>query len=115
MSIPPYKSLENLLDYSALKQKVIGQNIANAETKNYRRRDVEFKDALKDSLNDITSKDKTLSVEVDNETPVIAYGNNVNVDHEMADLAQNSLMFKFGSKKITAYYKTLQGVIKGGK
>ena len=30
MSVPSNKALESLLDYSALKHKIIGQNIANA-------------------------------------------------------------------------------------
>ena len=50
MSIPPYKALERLLDYTSLKQKVIGQNIANTETIGYKRQDVKFKDLLDSSL-----------------------------------------------------------------
>ena len=50
MSIPPYKSLEQLLDYTSLKQKVIGQNIANTETIGYQRKDVEFKEILNSSI-----------------------------------------------------------------
>lgn len=115
MPIPPFKTLENMLDYSVLKQKVIGQNIANADTKNYHRQDVEFKDVLRTSMENTSEKNKALRVKVDNNSPEIAYGNNVDINQEMADLAQNSLMFKFASKKITAFYRELQGVIKGGK
>ncbi len=50
MSVPSNKTLERLLDYSALKHKVIGQNIANANTKNYQRRDVEFKELLANNI-----------------------------------------------------------------
>jgi flagellar basal-body rod protein FlgB len=42
MPIPSNKSIEKLLNFSALQQKVIAQNIANAETKNYKRKEVEF-------------------------------------------------------------------------
>lgn len=117
MSIPSLKSLERLLDYSALKHKVIGQNIANADTKNYRRRDVEFKEILKSNLDEITSmqnEKKELKINVDEETPIISNGNNVDVNKEMSDMAENSIMFKFASKKLNAYYTTLQSVIKGG-
>lgn len=118
MSIPSHKVLEKVLDYSALKHKVIGQNIANANTKNYRRRDVEFKELL---ANDIKSLSKSksnmseLKVNIDKDSPIISEGNNVDVNREMADLAQNSIMFKFASKKINGYYQAIQSVIKGGR
>ncbi len=119
MPIPTNKALETLLDYTAIKQKVIGENIANIETKNYKRREVEFKDVFASNLKKSSSvddkKEAEFSIKLDEETPVIAQGNNVDINREMADLAKNSLMFKFASKKVSSYYKTLQYVIGGGK
>ena len=40
--------------------------------------------------------------------------NNVDIDKEMADLAENSIMYKFAAKKLQTYFRTLQEVIKGG-
>ena len=54
-------------------------------------------------------------VKIDEKSEIIANGNNVDVNKEMADLAKNSIMFKFASKKINGYYQTLQNVIKGGR
>jgi flagellar basal-body rod protein FlgB len=118
MPIPSNKNLERLLNYTALKHKVIGQNIANANTKNYQRRDVEFKELLNDGMKSISKSQNSnseFSVKIDEQSEVIANGNSVDVNKEMADLAKNSIMFKFASKKINGYYQTLQGVIRGGK
>lgn len=118
MPIPSNKTLEKLLDFSAIKQKVIAQNIANADTKNYKRREVEFKEVLENKLNIIESSRKRGSdfeVKIDEESAVLSNGNNVNVNQEMADMAKNSIIFKFGAKKINGYYQNLQNVIRGGK
>lgn len=118
MSIPSNKNLERLLNYTALKQKVIGQNIANANTKNYQRREVEFKELLNDGMKSFSKSQNSnseFSVKIDEQSEVIANGNSVDVNKEMADLAKNTIMFKFASKKINGYYQTLQGVIRGGK
>ena len=40
--------------------------------------------------------------------------NNVDVDQEMADMAQNSLLFKFAARKLNFYFRSIQSVIKGG-
>jgi len=125
MSIPPYKALERLLDYTSMKQKVIGQNIANTETIGYKRRDVEFKDIF-DSNIELQLKGKTnnsygsqgnseFKITIDKSKENISGFNNVDINREMADMAENTILFKFGAKKITGYYRTLQSVIRGGK
>lgn len=117
MPIPSNKTLERLLDYSALKQKVIGQNIANAETQNYKRREVEFKDLLDKGMKNISENNNSgseFNVNVDEKSAVISNGNNVDVNREMSDMAQNSIMFKFAAKKLNAYYQAMQTVIRGG-
>ena len=117
MPIPSNKTLERLLDYSAIKQKVIGQNIANAETQNYKRREVEFKDLLDKGMMNISKNSNSgseFNVIVDEDSAVISDGNNVDVNKEMSDMAQNSIMFKFAAKKLNSYYQSLQGVIRGG-
>lgn len=118
MPIPSNKTLEKLLDFSALRQKVISQNIANAETKNYRRREVEFKDLLANDLKkfeDSKQIESKYEVKIDEKSPVLANGNNVDLSKEMADMAKNSIMFKFASKKMNGYYQNLQSIIRGGK
>ncbi|MDP4105865.1 MAG: flagellar basal body rod protein FlgB, partial [Bacillota bacterium] len=45
-----FTSLEQALNYSSLKQKVISQNIANADTPNYKAQDVSFKAILQNEM-----------------------------------------------------------------
>ena len=121
--------LGKVLDYSALKQKVIGKNIANATTVGYKREDVEF-DNVFDSVNNklkisekkhIPSGDHVISP--NSEIKVVEEGgkenvsgfNNVDINQEMAELAQNNLMFRFSAKRMTQYFQDMQAVIRGGK
>ncbi|MFZ5947260.1 MAG: flagellar basal body rod protein FlgB [Stygiobacter sp.] len=122
------KLLTNLLDYCTEKNKVIAKNIANIGTENYRRQDVVFKDILQESAGSLLKKtnDKHLDIQINPEeskkfeyiedkTEEMDSGiNNINIEREMSELAENTLRFKFASRKVGDYYKTLQKVIKGG-
>ena len=52
-------TLEKALNYSATKQKVISQNIANVDTPNYKAKDVRFKASLNDALDESISANRT--------------------------------------------------------
>ena len=116
--------LQDFIDYCSLRNKVISKNIANIGTENYKREDVVFKDLLNDNMSQLKTTDpkhfgevsfeSENSIKVDDSKDMVSGINNVNIDEEMAELAKNTLQFKLASKKIGDYYKTLQGVIKGG-
>jgi flagellar basal-body rod protein FlgB len=123
------KLLQNLLDYCAVKNSVIAKNISNIGTENYRREDVEFKDILNENVSSIlkTSNSRHINIpqiesrpdsrfeQVYDESAEMDSGiNNVNIDREMTELAENTLRFKFASKKVGDYYRNIQNVIKGG-
>ncbi len=127
MAIPTNKLLERVLDYAALKQKVISQNIANAGTINYKRKDVEFsatysnaiKSIDKNHIGSIGGNQKTLQTKIkvvtdESPNPDSAF-NNVDINKEMADMAQNTILFRFAARKLNGYFKTLQNVISGGR
>lgn len=123
--------LEKMLDYYALKNKIISRNIANVATEGYRKQDVIFKDALEGELsrnmkiNDerhipdpkaqfpYDHKYADFEITEDENPEKISGINNVDIDKEMADLASNNIKFKFAAKRLNSYYKNLQGVIKG--
>jgi flagellar basal-body rod protein FlgB len=124
MAASSIKLLENFINYCSLKNKIISKNIANVGTQNYKREDVEFKSFLVElnSSVKITNEKhiKTGPVEnpyyeisKDKEKEMLSGINNVDIDKEMAELAENTLLFKFSSRKIGDYYKGLQSVIKG--
>lgn len=123
------KQLENLLNYSAEKNKVISKNIANISTEGYNREDIVFKKMLDEnsnaSLRTSNSKhlplismngksEKGFDIVYDDSFEGTSGVNNVNIEREMSELAENTLRFKFASKKVSDYYKSIQNVIKGG-
>lgn len=123
------KLLSNLLDYCTEKNRVIAKNISNLATEGYQRQDVIFKDVLNESSNsllkasnnkhilsmqDQTSGSGKFEYVNDESTEMVSGINNVNIEREMSELAENTLRFKFASKKVSSYYRTMQNVIKGG-
>lgn len=127
MSESTSKILEKVLDYTSLKNKVISKNIANATTVNYRREDVEFNSVLNGESNKIKATNSKhigfnenmelddMRIVTDDKIIDPTSTNNVSIDEEMAAMAENSIMFKFASRKMNSYYKSLQSVIKGGR
>jgi len=124
MAATNIRVLEDFIDYCSLRNKVISKNIANIGTQNYKREDVVFKDILNENMSILKTTDpkhfgsanleSENTIKVDNSKDMVSGVNNVNIDEEMAELAKNTLQFKLASKKIGDYFKTLQGVIKGG-
>jgi flagellar basal-body rod protein FlgB len=122
------KLLENLLDYCAVKNKVISKNIANVGTENYKREEVEFKNIFESNIQSTLktenskhigianagSESDKFNVVIDKQSEETSGINNVNIDDEMTQLAENTLRFKFASKKSGEYYRLIQNVIKGG-
>jgi flagellar basal-body rod protein FlgB len=124
------KLLEKVLDYSALKQKLISKNIANLSTVNYKREDISFDEYLNKNVNGKLKVDNSkhfstgevkmpgqpdFNIEEDKSEEKISGMNNVDIDREMAEMAQNTLLFKFSARRLNFYYRNLQSVIKGGR
>ncbi|MEW6193532.1 MAG: flagellar basal body rod protein FlgB [Bacteroidota bacterium] len=123
------KLLENLLDYCSVKNKVIAKNISNVGTEGYRREDVTFKNLLEENSNSSLKISNTkhlgpvntpkesnnaFGIVYDENAEVTSGINNVNIEQEMSELAENTLRFKFASKKVGDYYRGIQNVIRGG-
>jgi len=119
--------LEKFLNYCSIKNQIINKNIANSDTENYHRQDVEFSGTFNEQLNSLLKVTEPQHIrtfqnpnqndfEITEEKPdgYLINGNNVDIEKEMAELAKNTLNYRFASKKISDYFKTLQSVIKGG-
>ena len=121
--------LKNYIGHLSSKNRVISKNIANIGTGGYVRQDVKFDSILQ---NEMSSKMKTsnskhirmiapteigTSNEIFSDKSKEPNGgiNNVDIETEMAELAQNAINFKFTSRKISGHYRGLREVIKGGK
>ena len=124
-----FASLEQALNYSSSKQKVISQNIANADTPNYKAKDVSFKAILQNELSQNFTTNRTDNRHIDfSDSPVtqpsivtrpnVQYnnnGNSVDLDQEMSDLATNQIYYDALIEQENSKFATLQNVIRGGK
>jgi flagellar basal-body rod protein FlgB len=122
--------LENLVSFTSLRQKVISKNIANVNTAGYQREEVKFNDLLQKGLNvnldttnpkhiskglDGNESGSDFLIVKDQSTEMTSGFNNVEIDREMADLAENTILYKFAARKLNSYFKSLQDVIRGGR
>lgn len=117
--------LDKAADASWLRNEAIANNIANVDTPNYKRQDVNFEDALARALkwthlNDLDGQvDKVnmrrLSVSTHVDSEGFSYrvdGNNVDIDTENAELASNQIKYNGLSNCISSEFKNLQSVMK---
>jgi flagellar basal-body rod protein FlgB len=121
------RMLEQGLDYAALREKVIANNIANVDTPNYKAKDVRFKAELDRAMHSLEAKrtnPKHLSFHSMNEKFTVATrgnlvynhnGNNVDIDQEMSYLAENQIYYNALIERLNGKLTTLKTVIKGGK
>ncbi len=119
--------LNAVLDVTQLRQRVIANNIANVSTKGYRKKDVQFQDYLdsfvrKPAVEGRVENGRHIFIpkaianpEVfESETGVNDAGiNNIDIDREMADLAENHLFFNIGQRLIRGQFDGLKKSITG--
>jgi len=122
-------TLSGALNYSATKQKVISQNIANVDTPNYKAKDASFKATLNESMVQSLSanrtddrhyelnqsKEATSTIVSKNQVSYNESGNSVDIDQEMADLATNQIYYNALTERISGKFSSLQNVIRGGR
>ncbi len=116
------------LDTYAMRHRAIADNVANAETVDFDRRVVEFEDRLREAISagglkrtnskhlgsgGIDMDSLNPRMKIDTKPSDINNLNNVDIDREMADMAENHLQFSFASKLARQYFEGLQSAIKG--
>ena len=89
-----YSMLARLINAADQRHKVISQNIANVNTPNYRRLELNFEEALAAELTQrrASAAEATPSVRETPGLPARADGNNVDIDKEIGELGKNSLL-----------------------
>lgn len=96
--------IDKALDASWMRNNVISNNIANVDTPNYKRKDVQFETYLVEQLAGGDSLDDSVNnAELDNlgatsyvDQANLSYrldGNNVNIDTESSELAKNQIRY----------------------
>lgn len=116
------------LSLRAHRQQILAANIANADTPNFKARDIDFKDALKGAV--AAQKGIDLSLTSSRHIPgsgesgpasllyrrdvqPSADGNTVDMDIERSQFAENSLYYEVGVNFITSRLKGLMTAIQG--
>ncbi len=120
--------LVNALDVSALRNRLLAQNLANVNTPYYKRLDVDFQSLLekkiaKDELEIRRTHRKHFGrvipeagpPKVTRETKTIERfdQNNIDVEFEMAQVAENSLFFQAATQRLKGKFSGLHKVIRG--
>ena len=87
--------LQRAIEGAGMRQQVLAQNIANANTPGYQRKDVDFHDALRTAMGEGASalQGVSFSVQTD-QSATRADGNGVDIDVESADMAKNGLEYQ---------------------
>jgi flagellar basal-body rod protein FlgB len=89
-------ALERAISGANLRQSVLANNLANAETPGFRRMDVDFHSALAQAMgsaDSATIEATTFSAQQDAQT-MRADGNGVDIDTESAAMAKNGLEYE---------------------
>jgi flagellar basal-body rod protein FlgB len=125
--------LEQALDFRAERHTRIAGNIANAETPRYQATDIEFEGALKEAMSTDNSPAVTrthprhLPARLQDRmtiSPNLVYRksagvgndlNSVDVDTEMAQLAQNNLLYNATAQLLAKKFASIRLAIDGGR
>jgi flagellar basal-body rod protein FlgB len=117
-------ALAKTLDGAAARHRAIAENIANADTPGFQRSDVSFESDLEAALKQApahprTALDRIRSVRVrtvrDRSAPLRADGNTVDIEREMASLAQNTMRFEAAAHALATKLKMLRAALSEGR
>ena len=123
--------LERSLDITTAKHSVIASNVANVDTPGYKAKKLDFKKALMEAVSlggegMKRSQDKHFSGQSMQTSPYAMVenqlnnalrndGNNVNIDKEMVELSQNSMMYNMVADLATRQFDKLRYAISEGR
>ncbi len=128
MDVPAISHLERALRIRALRNEVLASNIANADTPNYKARDLDFGEALKSARHESIGLTKTSDLHIQawgmsKDGAKTMYrvpsqpsldGNTVAVDVEQAAFAENALQYRVSLAFLDGTIRSLRYAIKGG-
>lgn len=105
--------MEKALGASALRHRVISNNIANVDTPGFKRSRVEFEEYLENALKSgITGLGRVAPRVKQVTTAMRDDGNNVDIDYEMSALAKNTVMYNAISQSVAEKFRMLSYVLK---
>ena len=124
VGVPLYSKL---LHVTSTAQKLTASNISNVSTPGYQSKSLDFKTEMAAALKkkkvmlQTTSsrhippvgRPKSIKVINNRDNSNSSGVNNVDIDKEMASLAQNQILYSFGTKMLMRKFNALKGVIRG--
>ena len=117
--------LEKSMNFQWTKQNVLLDNIANAETPNYKAKYVTFEDALSDRLQAAAMEKKSLSgirnvlttssptIRTNNTESTRMDGNSVNVTEQTLEMVRNAYQIQYVLNAINSDFSILRSAIRG--
>ncbi|MGI9236079.1 MAG: flagellar basal body rod protein FlgB [Woeseiaceae bacterium] len=129
MEIPALAQYERALQFRAQRNELLASNIANADTPNYKARDLDFGQALKGARQESISLQTTSDLHkqawgMTKQGAQTMYrvptqpsldGNTVSMDVEQAQFAENALQYRASLAFLDGSIRTLRMAIKGGE
>ncbi|MCL4536488.1 MAG: flagellar basal body rod protein FlgB [Nitrospirae bacterium] len=112
------RALEKMLDVASFRQKLLASNIANADTPGYKAKDISFQKELSEAIEGTEGNGKgeqTYQVYETVTTMLNRDGNTVNLDIEMAKVAENTLIYNAATQLMAMKMRMVKDVIKGGR
>ena len=117
--------LSKALDFRAVRQSVISGNLANAETPGYIQKQIPFEQELQKAFDNngleleksesghLSGSDYIMGDDFNPYQLVREYGkpNELNIDTEMAKMAQNNLMYEASTRLLSKKFELLKAVI----
>jgi flagellar basal-body rod protein FlgB len=111
--------LGRLIDATEVRHRAISNNLANVNTPNYRRMDVEFEEQLTRELSSSKNADGSSRMKAEPEmvlTPGLtarADGNNVDIDREIGQLHKNAMLQQTYVQLLSTYLEQMRMAIQG--
>lgn len=120
--------LEKAMDGSTLRHSALANNLANVNTPGYKRSDVSFRASLAEAIGTQLPLKKTSPLHLNNlaqhsapefisdtQTSLRNDGNNVDVDVELATMAENNLYFNSLAQLLSSQLSVLRQAIAEGR
>ncbi|MEW5866871.1 MAG: flagellar basal body rod protein FlgB [Bacillota bacterium] len=109
-----FVSLSKALDALSFRHEVLADNIANVNTPGFKARRVRFEDELKAALSRGDPGSARPVIEEDG-LRVRRDGNSVDIDFEMARLAETTILYSAVSRLVSERFALLKSVISEGR
>lgn len=116
------KILEKIMDVASFRQKVLASNIANVDTPGYKAKDISFQKELNKAIENANGNKQGIKGMGDDyeiyetvTTMPNRDGNTVNLDIEMAKVAENTLIYNTATQLMAMKFRMIKDVIKGGR